>query len=1003
VPLLASETAARSGTAGAGHAPVNGLGVSLPADWLDSAAEEKLAGRRLPDDWRSPAPDAPLYVRTVISPAVLDEPDRFAALLEELQRRNLIPILVLEPPAPMGAGGRRDEPGFDLSAWLEKLDRLLSAHPVRPLLVQVLDRPSRRATPRLYAYLVKQTATSVRAVEPRAFVATGPIEDLSDLPALQAAGIGPYVDAIALGARLPEGAAVRAARRAFPGTRLWLDGAGAGGVSVMHQAGRAFTRAVSLVLAAPGYAPAAAELAAWRRLFSPSAVVVPVGFARVRALGPDGRPRPPGQVVELEAREEGGRFVLLFGPSATGPVELQIRGPRVGVAWLRELVTGEETIGGSCAWEPFRGPEGEELRAGVSRVTLRPAATPAVVRLGLFGAAPPLAEAEEVREARELTVEEIIARHRQVQARQDRRLRTLTADARIEYHFRLANFDQTFDVTTLNRYLQDGGTAVYEERELYINGALWRGAKSPDLPFVLPERVTEVPLDLRLDQRYEYRLEGRQEVGGRSAYVVAFTPLPTDESVYRGKAWIDTEEFTKLKMEAVELNVALPVISNRVSQVYEPVEVAEQEWWLRTSVEGQMVFTALGRNVVLERELAYSGFSVNPPSFTAELEEIYVSPYEVLQETPAGFQRLKKTETENGQWAVREPRPGDASVSRLLVGGVNINEDLEPSFPFVGVNYFNFDYRGTGTQLDVAWAGPLLTVFWADPSLGGTRTILAADARLNPLGRTNRRLQEGDGIDEELKPERVEVTDQTVSAIVSYPVGVNHTLQTRARLDYLRFERESKTADTFTIPSDTLEGSLALRWVYTRSGWRLDFTTRGVVRSKWEFWGKPDGTDYDPDDDRYARASLVLNKSVYPRKLDRLGFRLSLFEGENLDRFSMFNLGGLGEGGISGYGNSGIRFHRGAILDLNYSLSLSRRTQLDFALNHGRFKNEDDFGDDVHWATGASTAVSFSGPGSTLIRVRVSGPLGTSLEDPDGSVGLRAVFFRTFDRWFWQR
>ena len=49
----------------------------------------------------------------------------------------------------------------------------------------------------------------------------------------------------------------------------------------------------------------------------------------------------------------------------------------------------------------------------------------------------------------------------------ERQLQTLMADVRIDYHFRVANLNQTFDVTTTNRYFQDGATAVYEEQAIY--------------------------------------------------------------------------------------------------------------------------------------------------------------------------------------------------------------------------------------------------------------------------------------------------------------------------------------------------------------------------------------------------------------------------------------------------------------------------------------------------------------------------------------------------------
>ena len=211
----------RAAVPAAGPVPVNGLGVSFPAAWLEGApvSEPVGEGLRLPRDWRSPGPAAPLYVRTVVGAEALRRPDRLLPLLDDLRRRELIPVLVLEPPVGEPGAGRAAFPGFDVEDWLEDVDRLLSEHPVHPLLVEVLHRPSERVTPQLYAYLVKRTATAIRAVNPRALIATGPLGDLRDLPVLRDLGIGPYVDAITLDTRLEMDPATSESNAKLSGSR----------------------------------------------------------------------------------------------------------------------------------------------------------------------------------------------------------------------------------------------------------------------------------------------------------------------------------------------------------------------------------------------------------------------------------------------------------------------------------------------------------------------------------------------------------------------------------------------------------------------------------------------------------------------------------------------------------------------------------------------------------------------------------------------------------------
>ena len=83
---------------------------------------------------------------------------------------------------------------------------------------------SQRATPRLYAYLLKRVSVGLKAVVPSALIATGPISEPSELALLGRLGIGPYVDVVSLDGRLPTNEALRTARAAMPGVRSgWTE------------------------------------------------------------------------------------------------------------------------------------------------------------------------------------------------------------------------------------------------------------------------------------------------------------------------------------------------------------------------------------------------------------------------------------------------------------------------------------------------------------------------------------------------------------------------------------------------------------------------------------------------------------------------------------------------------------------------------------------------------------------------------------------------------------
>ncbi len=971
--------------------PINGMGLTVDAAWLhqDAPADMPLPVR--PAEGVG-AGEGVVYLRVPVAPAALEDVAATSFRLRHLIDAGVEPILVFEPPGARGASAVNL--GFDLDSWLAGIDRLLQACDGRPFLTQVMTRAPEGLSWELYAHMVKRVAVTIKAAAPGSRTAPAAAADLATVQAMAATGMAPYIDAVAVSSGQVDGSMLAAVRQAFPMARLWLAMEGLTDVpDYMRRAGLAYSRGVSLAWdPRPGLNMIEA-LRRWQTLISPATVMVPPEFRRVTAADADG-PLAAEQVLEM-AQPDGRRHVVVFGP-VSNPVSLEVSGPRVSVAWLVDLQQGRERMGAAAEWLISGGDPGTNAR---SRVSLPAGDETLIVRLGRVGTgAPPSARAE-VQAERGLTVEEILARHRQVQAAQDRRLETVEADVQIDFHFSVASLNQTFDVRTLNRLYQEPGRTVYEERRLYLNGALWTGKRTPDLPFVLPERVTEVPLDLRLDRSYQYRLVGMEEVDGHRNYVVAFAPSDGSTGAYRGRVWIDAEQFVKRRMDVVERSPELPVISNRIRQEFSPVRARGRDWWLLKRMSGQMVFTALGRNVVLERDLAYRDYLVNEPAFDLRLEDLYAADNTLLEETGSGFRRLERVR-EGPDGRQDQQILGHSGVSRLLVGVWSMGDAFDLRLPFAGINYFNFDWRGTGNQLDVAWAGPFLHVSWANPSLNGSRGILALETQVNPLHRTDKRvLAPVDDVSEE----RLEVSQQKFRTILGRPLGANNKLEAQFDIDYFDYRRAPETADDFTLPPDTWQGAAGLRWTFARSGWRLDAEGQVGRRERWQAWGNPDGSDYDPAHRTFERLRLTLNKNFYASRQNKAGFRLSLYKGHDLDRFSRFGIGQLGVARVPGYSGDGIRFDEGAVVDLNAGLALSSRTRLDMTLSHARIRNQEDLGPGIQHVTGASVAVNFAGPFSSLMRVRLGAGLGTSIDGVDGGGSLRVTYFRTFRRWFWQK
>src|SRR4029077_305406 len=155
------------------------------------------------------------------------------------------------------------------------------------------------------------------------------------------------------------------------------------------------------------------------------------------------------------------------------------------------------------------------------------------------GATDVVAERTGVSAERQLLIGEIIARHQQQQRGQDVLVENYIAHARMQQHFRPTVTDPGYDVLTENRYFVAGaGPEVeWEELSFSVNGSKW-GADRPPFPLLQPEKVLSLPLQLRFDEGYRYRLDGTDRMDGYDCFVVRFEPVRQDASLYRGTVWI---------------------------------------------------------------------------------------------------------------------------------------------------------------------------------------------------------------------------------------------------------------------------------------------------------------------------------------------------------------------------------------------------------------------------------------------------------------------------------
>jgi hypothetical protein len=949
----------------------------------------------------------PNFVLLPVDRDLIENPQLLDPLFRDAASRGLeVVIRILDPDWE------------DAPAWSARLQAFARALEDRPTAWQIFGPEAAGMEPRQYAFLLKNARVAIRAGGSYAPIVSPPLaaESIEWGEHLFGEDAGPYLDVVAA-AGMKDLQAVASFRERFHArVPLWITEALASpdpdkpaddpaawegsAARAANDAFEALAKGAAVVLFAPS-APGAAATGGSPAPVTPAPILgETLTFLRglvFPGLRPSAATVMPFDTAAAVASDSGERIgdleVLSFFETESRTGLFVYRTRRPGPAGIHMTLKAPVTA------LDLSVPSRREMRklsgeAGPGAIAELPVDTDfRIVRFTLAQTALPLAEIAGVGAKSELTAEEVIARERETRGVQKAHLDHYEAKAVIGIHYRLAALRETVDLVTENRLYAKGGQQDYEQTALYVNGSLWRGKQPPHLPYLAPEKVGEVPLDISLDESYRYRLEGREKVDGIDCYVLSFEPLDETRSLFRGKVSIDAHRFNRVKMEATQTNLSDPVRSSEVVYHFGPVPAPGGDVWLPQTVTGQMMFEILGYSLAVEREATYSDFHVDNEGFDTRRAEATSSGRPLFRETDKGFYRLT---TKDGQDYLQSL---DAPKNTLLVFGLSADE-TSFSFPFAGVNFFDFNFRGTGTQFNLAVAGPFADVSWTQPNLLDTGPdkrpwALALRGSFNGL-EVEDKLATSAGTARE---DRLDVLRETIGATLAVPIGdfLRGSLELRSM--FQNFDRQHDTSDAFVLPPIAFETTLGARLEFARLGYLVAPWAEWGWRSAWAPWGLP-GQKYSDDDRDFTRLGIEIRKAYYLTAVQKLTFGLGGFEGRSLDRFSRFQLGDFRSARVQGFNNSGVHFDTGLVAEAGYAFPLGKSVRADMSVQQGWISGTDDFGPGYERVTGTSIGFEMSGPWSTFVVVRVNRPLASTIaEEATGGGSLRVTFFKTFDKW----
>jgi hypothetical protein len=834
-----------------------------------------------------------------------------------------------------------------------------------------------------YAFLLKRAAVALTGAQPQVRVVTQPLAaDPAFLQALYAEEVAAYLEAVALQPAAPDAlaAAIAAVQSLDPGRPVVVDSLPlpADPSEALADAARNSTLGVDLTLfRAPGLEtasliPVLAPFALLAREFkgdlsydpgsSPSGAEEAWTFARGKDLGLRVIALVPPGAQELTLRFD--------DPELRRPVRFPIGGQRVPPPSGR--IAGR-------ALELRVGSPGRVAVLGLDRPTAAE----------LHG----IEEKVTVSGQREIPVEEILRRLQAFEDAQSRKLEHYSATNTTSLRFQPAAGTQTVEATLQGPFFFDPKTgADWAWETLYINGVKWRGKSLPEIPLIQPEKAAALPLEIHFTKQYNYRLRGSDTTDGRDAWVIDFAPATAGESgkLYRGSVWVDKQIYARLRTRAVQVGLEGEVLSNEETLIYSPVDAngapapwSAQSFVLPLHLLGQQILSVVNATTVVERETRLTGVVINSPGFAEAHKRIESSEVTMVRDTPKGLRYLVK---QDGQ-SERVVKEGFDTTKLFAAGGVFYDDALDYPLPLAGVNYFSFDFKGTGKQVNVFFAGALLTANVAEPRLRGSRFDAGVDVFALAIPFSDKLFQDN----REQPDQEIKQRTASVGFKLGHPIGNFIKVHAEYDIQSYNYQKVRDTAKDFTLPSNNLLHSVELSASWARAGYSLAASGSYNHRSQWDFWGLPDNPDFNPDKRNFLRWDARASKNWYLPYFQKVGLELDYASGSDLDRFSKYQFGFFGATRVHGYETNRVRASEVSAGHASYGFDVGKAFHLE-AVADGALATDAETGLDRELLAGVGINGTFVGPWQTVVNLDV----GTPVAGPDSGFVLYVVFLKLF-------
>jgi hypothetical protein len=556
--------------------------------------------------------------------------------------------------------------------------------------------------------------------------------------------------------------------------------------------------------------------------------------------------------------------------------------------------------------------------------------------------------------ARELTVDEILARHHAQRARQAALVSSVISEGTTVLTFEVPGFAGPVTVTADTTIFERGALTEIAQRRIRVNGVVFDSDGGvPRLPIIEPERVATPPLAISLTEAYDYRLSGRGNESGRRCYIVAFSPR-TAGPAFAGRAWIDMASFAIVRLDTTQTGLRGAIVSAEQHDRFAPVDVGGRDAWLLSRSESFQIYQAAGMRTPIHREIVTPSHLVNARDFQARLEQAYASPAVMLRQTPEGFRYLvrqpktrekpvdagsresRSASTAAGERAgSRERHDGAASPAQggqtdsgeaggtagqplrvvsetagtrvtSLTSGVLVDPNISFPLPFAGLSYVDFDFLGTGGQFSGFFGGTFGQAAWTIPGVIRPGWQLTGRAFGIGVSYNDRAFQDG----REQYAENIRQRPLRADVAIVAPLTRRAQLRLGYEFEYTAFTRGDDTAPDFVVPVDAVVHRARVAHDVQRGPWTALVWWNPAVRQGWRPWGRVD--QYRPETTDFQRYGVTVSRSWVIGLASVARLEGSWLAGHDLDRFSRYSFDSF-DNRLRGYPSALVRFDRGAV------------------------------------------------------------------------------------------